>query len=221
MNNFLKVTGIVALILALLWLLVPRPSLQDQMTEMPWQIKLFDDGASKALGVHLGHSSLKDVMDIYGTPEGLSLFTAKPDGEGMSLEAYFGTVRNGPLAAKLIVVLEAEEEEMRAMAGRALTRKAGASGAYQWLLIDQDKAASQPRIVKALTYIPLYSKLDDDFFRSRFGEPASWSRIDEQSIRWFYPTQGVSILIHAEGKEVLDYVMPRDFRMPVKVESSQ
>ncbi|MBF0255809.1 MAG: hypothetical protein HQL47_04985 [Gammaproteobacteria bacterium] len=213
MNNFFKVVIPVGLILLLLWVLVPAPQVAERMNDMPWQIELFENGSSKALGIHLGQDSLEDVMRLYGPPEGMALFAATADGKDMSLEAYFGTVRNGPLAAKLVLVLEASREEMFAMGERALTRKPGPSGAYQWLLAEPDKALMQSRRIKSLTYIPLYGQLDEEFFKTRFGEPASRARVDEKVERWFYPDKGLSILIDQEGKEVLQYVMPRDFRL--------
>jgi hypothetical protein len=211
MNSFLKVVGSVALILVLLWLLVPAPEVQERMTDMPWQIETFEDGSSKVLGIHLGQDRLQDVVRLLGRPEGLALFSPTQEGNELSLEAYFGTVRNGPLAAKLVVVLEADGAEMRAMAGRAVTRKPGASGAYQWTLAEEDKLKVQERKAVALTYIPLYSKLDGEFFSTRFGEPASRSQVSDQVERWFYPQKGLSIVIDNESKEVLHYTMPRDF----------
>ena len=70
------------------------------------------------------------------------------------------------------------------------------------------------RPVRSLTYIPLYGELDAEFFRSRFGEPAAWRRIDDTSVQWFYPDRGLSILIDANSKEVLQYAQPRDFSLP-------
>jgi hypothetical protein len=217
MNSFFKVSLTVGGILLLLWLVVPTPVVESRLEHMPWQIELPGDGSSKVLGIHLGTSRLQDVIASYGAPEGIALFAAGPDGEAMTLEAYFGTVRIGPLAAKLVVMLQADEAEMRAMAGRALSRKPARSGAYQWLLAEEDKAASQTRMVTALTYIPLYSKLDEAFFRSRFGEPASFAQLDENRLRWFYPAKGLSIVIDSGGREVLHYQLPRDFNISRKL----
>jgi hypothetical protein len=213
MSNLLKVVAAAVLILALLWLMVPAPQAPQPVGGMPWQIEVFEDGSSKALGLHLGQDSLRDAVRLLGRPEGLSLFSPQAEAQAFSLEAYFGTVRNGPLAAKLVLVLDASAEQMGAMAERALTRKPGPSGAYQWLLSEEDKQLAQEYRIRALTYIPLYAELDAEFFSSRFGQPAGRRALSDQVERWFYPDRGLSIDLDAKGKEVLHYVMPRDFSL--------
>jgi len=69
-------------------------------------------------------------------------------------------------------------------------------------------------VLVGVTYIPGYSRLEEDFFRARLGEPAAWQRVDEERIRWFYPDKGLSLLIDADGKDVFEYVLPRDFVLP-------
>ena len=53
-----------------------------------------------------------------------------------------------------------------------------------------------------------------DFFRSRFGEPAAWLQENDRAVSWFYPKLGLSVLIDDEAREVLEYQPPRDFVMP-------
>jgi hypothetical protein len=115
------------------------------------------------------------------------------------------------LKGKLVVTLMAEEDQMMAMADHAIAQKATADGNRRLILAEADKAGQTARVVKALTYMPAYSKLDAAFFRSRFGEPESWERINEHAVRWFYPDKGLSLLIDAEGREVLQYAMPKDY----------
>ncbi|MGD9355778.1 MAG: hypothetical protein PVH71_03755, partial [Chromatiales bacterium] len=42
---------------------------------------------------------------------------------------------------------------------------------------------------------------------------------DEEHVQWFYPDIGMTLLLSAEGREILQYRMPRDFVMPEGVES--
>ncbi|MEO5343679.1 MAG: hypothetical protein H7842_10140 [Gammaproteobacteria bacterium SHHR-1] len=215
MKSFLKVIIPVGIILFLLLLQVmPSHSPQEQIGGLPWQIETLADGSSRALGIHLGEDNLKDAVRLLGRPEGLALFSPQTEARDLSLEAYFGTVRNGPLAAKLILVLTASQEQMRAMAERAITRKPGPSGAYQWTLSEADKQQVLAYRIRALTYIPLYAKLEPEFFSSRFGQPSARQTLDKQRERWLYPEQGLSIDINPEGQEVLHYVAPRDFVHP-------
>lgn len=219
MNGFFQVVGTVALLLTLLWFVVPTPPAPEALRDMPWQVELFEDGGSKALGIHLGQSTLEQAAALYGEVEDISLFSPKPDGQELTLEAYFGSVRTGPLAAKLVLRLDAEPEALRAMAQRALARKPGPSGSYQWVLTQPDKESAMGKTVNSLTFIPMYDNLDAVFFRDRFGEPAAWRRHDQRGMEWYYPEQGLSILIDPEGKEVLQYARPKAFKLPQDAQS--
>ena len=214
MKNFLMVVGGTALLIAAFWLFAPKPEQPLRMTNLPWQIEIFEDGTSKVLGIHIGKSRLADVMAIYGELEGIAMFTDKK--EKMSLEAYFSSIRTGPLKAKLVVTLDIAEEEMQAMAARAISREGGPSGDHKLVLTEQDQSTHGQRIVTSLAYVPSYSKLDAVFFRKQFGEPSAWQQINETSVQWFYPERGLSVLILAEGREVLQYVSPKDYSGPTE-----
>jgi hypothetical protein len=70
------------------------------------------------------------------------------------------------------------------------------------------------RRVSLMTYLPGTRKLDAEFFRDRFGEPAAWLQETNTAVSWFYPELGLSVLIDDEAREVLEYQPPRDFIMP-------
>lgn len=211
MQNFLKVAGTVGFLLLILWWVAPSPPKTDSLAGLPWQIEILDDGSSKVLGLHLGVDRLEQAMEVFGAPEGLSLFSPGPEPKNLSLEAYFGTVQNGPLTANLILTLKADQSSLIAMSQQVTDRKPGTSGSWQWKLNAQDQAAATRLMVKAITYIPHYSRLDEEFFRLRFGEPERTLVLDENTQRWLYPSKGLAILIDHKGKEVLQYLVPGDF----------
>ncbi|OGT91863.1 MAG: hypothetical protein A2286_07585 [Gammaproteobacteria bacterium RIFOXYA12_FULL_61_12] len=218
MKKFLTIMSGIGLLLVAAWFLAPKPEQPARLTDMPWQIETFEDGTSKALGVHIGKSTLADVIERYGRPEGIALFVNK---EGaMSLEAYFDSVKTGPFSAKVILTLTADPAELSALAGRAMGRDSGPSGDQRLLLAEEDKSIQSQRRISGLTYIPAYGQLDADFFRARFGEPRAWRRNSESSVSWFYPDRGLSILLDAEGKEMLQYEAPKDYRGPKEGEGS-
>lgn len=214
MKKFLIVTAGIGLLLAAVWFLTPRSEQPARLTDMPWQIEIFEDGTSRVMGIHIGKATLSDLIGRYGRPEGIALFV-NPEGI-LSLEAYFDGVRNGPFSAKLILTLVAGQSEMQALAERAVGREGGPSGDQRLLLAEGDKPLQTHRLISGLTYIPAYGQLDADFFRSRFGEPTTWRRNSETSVSWFYPERGLSILLDSEGKEILQYEAPKDYRGPTE-----
>lgn len=205
------------LLFVIIWLILPTPA-QDPgsaRTDLPWQIEVFDDGSSAVFGLHLGHDTLADAIDRFGPYEELVLFAGK-DGD-YSLEAWFGTVRFGPLKAKLVAKLQAPQAQLAELASRAVQRKGSPTGDWKLFLDPADLAQQRDRPLYALTYIPSYGGLDAAFFRKRLGEPAAWQTLEDGQVRWFYPDKGLSLLLDPKGKEVLEYVSPRAFKLPAGV----
>jgi hypothetical protein len=208
--GILAIVGI-ALIAFLLFAPPPGPDALKPRTDLPWQVSVNPDGSSRVFDIELGSATLEDAMTKFGGLEGLAVFEYK-DGP-MVLEAYFGNVQFGPLKAKVITGLEASEQELEDMRGRAIKREGTPSGDWKYPLNDALQMHAQRR-VSLITYLPGTRKLDADFFRDRFGEPAAWLQETETAVSWFYPEVGLSVLIDDEAREVLEYQPPRDFIMP-------
>lgn len=210
----LLVLGVGLALFLLIWLLVPVPEqdIGQARTDLPWQIETFDDGSSQVFGLRLYHATLADAVERLGPYEELALFESR--GGGHSLEAFFGNVSFGPLKAKVVVTLAAPANELKTLAERAQERKGSPSGDWKLLLNRADLDSQLLRPLSGLTYIPAYGGLEAEFFRQRLGEPDAWRTLEEGRVQWFYPAKGLSLLLDAEGKEVLEYVAPRDFRLP-------
>ena len=191
----------------------PGPDVMQTRTDLPWQIEVRPDGTSRVLDIDLGHATLADAIAKFGGVEGLAVFE-RSDGES-ALEAYFGTVRFGPLRAKVITTLGSQEDERRELIAQAGEREGSPSGDWKYPLSD-GPAAHADRRVTGITYIPETRNLDQTFIRQRFGEPAAELRENDQAVSWFYPDRGLSILIDDESREVFEYQAPRDFRMPAE-----
>lgn len=211
----LAVLALVVLLLGVFWLLrpAPDPDALRQRDDLPWQVQALPNGRSRVFGLELGGSTLSDAIDRFGPYEELVLFAG---GEGHhSLEAWFGNVQFGPLKAKVAVSLEADPSELRALAERAVERKGSPTGDWKLFLRPDDRRAQRERILAGITYIPAYTGLEADFFRQRLGEPAAWKTLEKGGVQWFYPSRGLSLLLNPKGKEVLEYVTPARFELPV------
>ncbi len=159
----------------------------------------------------LGSATLGDAMAKFGGVESIAVF--EPADGPLVLEAYFGNVQFGPLTAKVIVGLEASAEELTALRDHATARQGSPSGDWKYTLSDAP-ALHAARRLTLISYIPGTRKLDNEFFRERFGEPAAWLTESERAVSWFYPQLGLSIMIDEDAREVLEYLPPRDFIMP-------
>jgi hypothetical protein len=214
MKTPLTILAIVALSLGAMYLFAPEPDpeLVKARTDLPWQITVNPDGSSRVFDIDLGKATLSDAQNKFGPVENYAVFVR--DQNTSDLEAYFGNVMFGPLKAKIVVQLAASEEEKQALAERGGERESSPTGHWKYTLGKSDQALQAQRLVTAISYVPGTRSLDQDFFLERFGKPAATLQENEEAVSWFYPEKGLSVLIDNDGREVLEYVAPRDFVMP-------
>jgi len=193
---------------------IPGPDALKPRTDLPWQISVNPDGSSRVFDIELGSATLADAMTKFGGLEGLAVFERR-DGR-MALEAYFGNVQFGALKAKVVAGLKASDQELKEIRSRAINREGTPSGDWKYPLNDAPEMHLERRL-RLITYLPGTRKLDAEFFRTRFGEPAAWLQESETAVSWFYPDKGLSVLIDDEAREVLEYQPPRDFVLPAGV----
>lgn len=214
--NMTRIVGVSLIVLTVLFFLaIPNPDKTNNMEgssiDLPWNIKLHADGSTEVFKLRLGMSSLSDAIERFHEPEDIAIYKGN---HRQSLEAYFGTISLGPLKAKLIATLEASDDEIHAMLEKA-TGLALSSGADKKIeLSAADKQNALQRKLTGLTFIPKYSGLTADFFKQRLGEPQAWLRLSENAVQYFYPDKGLSIAIDSDGKEVMEYRLPADFKVP-------
>lgn len=66
--------------------------------------------------------------------------------------------------------------------------------------------------MKNLIYIPTV-QLDEETIVRRFGEPTYKIKLKTKEPGWhyLYPEKGLDLIFKEEGKEVLQYVLPKNF----------
>lgn len=177
---------------------------------MPWHVTVHDARHSEVFGVVLNETSLEQAREMFGQLDGIGLFQTE-DGQ-YNLEAYFGKVMIGPFAARLIANLDASQQELQELVEKhTIKRIKTEQGSLRWTLSTQKQEEQGIRKIKALSYIPSYGGMDDDFIESRFGQPSSRQRVDETTELWLYPDIGVRIMLDEEGKEMFEYTTPAAF----------
>lgn len=174
----------------------------------PWQIEIQPDGRSRVFGITLEQTRLDAAAKTLNRGYDLGLF--ETPGQPLTLEAFFSEVTLGGLSGKIILTLAASQAELQAMRDRAIKRKILESGDRRYVMAAPDKAAAGSRVVQALSYIP-YVDLDPDIIQARFGTPAERIRVDKTHEHWLYPDKGLDLLLDADGKELLQYVVPVRF----------
>ena len=175
----------------------------------PWQITVLPDGRSKVFGIVLGETRLKEVDKILRSRGKVALFESA---NGLSLEAYYKSVTRGGLSGSYVFTLAATNQQMEKIKNESVKKERTESNNIRH---DLDKMATdnaKEMIVKNLNYIPAV-QLDEDIIVKRFGEPAKKIKLNAENAgtHYLYPEKGLDLIYKEEGKEVLQYVAPKEF----------
>jgi hypothetical protein len=208
-NRYLLIFLLLAFLgAAVLW---PRPEGDrgaPPARGLPWQIEVLPGGASNVFGVMLGESTIGEAIGRFGRD--VEVAVVARSGETGTLEAYYDTFSAGPLMGRLVVVADLDAETIRRFRERAAKTAYMDSGARKFTLRSEDlPVARQARIV-TITFVPS-ANFDEETALKRFGAPAERVRVGEHAEHFLYPHLGLDLLLDAKGKEVLQYVAPRDF----------
>ncbi len=201
--------AVAALIVApLLYLPFAEPQQESERATLPWQIEVDANGHSTVFGFTLGVSTLGDVHTRYGSDTEIAVITPK-DGTS-SLEAFNAEARAGFITGKMVFTAELAQEAVDAMRERAPRSSHMESTTRKATLHPDDFALALQTPIRAIGFIPT-ADLDAATIVQRFGEPAVRLRSAENLEHFLYPERGLEVILDSRGKELLQYVAPRDF----------
>lgn len=202
--------AIVAALLAVPLLFPPEGGRRgDESAEgAPWQIEPLGGGEARVFGLVPGRSTLQDARRRFGPDVQVALLVAP--GEAGSLEAYYESLNAGPVRGKMILTLATSPAQRKEMLGRARKAEYMEGATRRVELAASDLAAAADLPVDAIAFIPT-AALDEQVVLQRFGAPAERIRGGAHAEHFLYPDKGLDLRLDAKGREVLQYVAPRDF----------
>lgn len=207
-HTFLSVLAVTLIALAVAMLLPPERA-PEPARQLPWQIEPTAEGSIRVFGMTLGRTTLGEAEQIAAETAEVSLFTAADTGP--VIEAYFDQVILNGLKAKMVFSLDLSEALVAEMYARGARIATMGSGTRKVTLGSEDLQQVRQAAIRSITYIPQIN-LEEQMLRSRFGAPERRVREPKsETVHWLYPAKGLDIAYHAEAKEVLQYVQPRDF----------
>jgi hypothetical protein len=213
MPNVLKALALfVAILVGLLALplfLLPEGEQAPPPTHgLPWQIEKLSAGGTRVFGLVPGRSTLKETRELLGQDVKVALVIAP--GETGSLEAFYDSVNAGGVTGKMVLTLASTPAQREGMLQRARRAEYMQSTTRRIDLAEVDLAHAQSATIEAITFIPA-ANLDEQIVLQRFGQPAERIRSGEHVEHFLYPDRGLDLILDRNGKEVLQYVAPRDF----------
>ncbi len=175
---------------------------------LPWSIETLPGGGARVFGLILGESTLADAYRTLGDDAQVALLVAP--GESGTVEAYYDSLTAGFITGKMILTLETSQPQREAILARAIKAETTQNAARRITLADTALQQLRQARIAGITFIPT-ANLSEEIVQQRFGMPAEKIRSDENATHWLYPDRGLDVRIDAKGKEVLQYVAPRDF----------
>jgi len=182
----------------------------DPNSNLPWQIELDGQGGSSVFGLKPGVSTLGDVRRKLGQEIEVAII-AEPNEVG-TLEGYYAQMPLGFVLAKMVVTLDLSPEAITAMRERALKAKHMESTTRKIMLHPDDLATAESLPVRAISVIPTVN-LDEATVVQRFGPPGERLAVSEKRVHLLYPEKGLDVVVDGDGKELLQYVAPRNFAL--------
>jgi len=193
----------------------------DPDSNLPWQITADGQGGSRVFGLQPGVSTLGDVRRRLGDEIEVAII-AEPNEIG-TLEGYFAQLPLGFVLAKMVVTVDVPDEVISAMRERALKAKHMESTTRRITLHPDDLAAANRLPIRAISVIPTVN-LDEATIVQRFGAPGERIAVSDKRTHLLYPQLGLDVMVDQGGKELLQYVAPRDFarlREPLLAETAE
>ncbi len=185
----------------------------------PWQINILADGRSRVFDVVIGETTLKEIDVILNSRPKMALFEAD---NKLSLEAYYKNISLGGMIGSFIFTLDISDEQLKKIKKESTNKKRTDNNGIRYNLDKPTSDKSKKLIVKSLIYIPS-AQLDDTTIINRFGDPAYKIKLKTKEPGWhyLYPDKGLDLIYKEEGKEVLQYVAPKEFNLLLKPLQSQ
>lgn len=202
------VLGLAVLVLPFVFSGGDRPDAARRESRAPWSIAVQPDGTSEVFGVRLGAGSLGEALTTLGNGAEIALMLTRD--RPATLEAYLESVTAGFVTGKMVLTASLPAEVTDAMQARAVKVEALPSGARRLHLAAEDRQRARDARLDAVTFIPS-ANLDEATALQRFGAPGERIRADDGSEHFLYADRGLDLVLIAEGKELLQYVAPRDF----------
>lgn len=203
------ISSVVVLVLVFLFV-NNKPGTNKPIVEAyPWQIAILPDGRSRIFGVVLEETTLKEVDALLKKRPKIALFEAN---NKLALEAYYKNVSLGGMIGSFILTLDASDKQLNSIKQGSHKHKPAENSGKRYEL---DKLASDSAknfVVKNLIYIPTV-QLDEGVIIKRFGKPAHKIKLKTKEVGWhyLYPEKGLDLIYKEEGKEILQYVLPKNF----------
>lgn len=178
---------------------------------LPWQIELDANGNSRVFDLQLGVSTFAEAIERHSRASSqFELAILAKTGQESALEAYNSYFRAGPIQGKLILVLATDAQELALLQQNAASSKALDNGTHKHSLGAEGLQRARQLHIRSISLAPA-ARLDAEMLTRRFGQAQTVIQTSASSQHYLYPAKGLDILVDSDGKDLLQYVAPKQF----------
>jgi hypothetical protein len=184
--------------------LAPKEDTFNQ-AHLPWNASFDEQTRLNALGVVLNHSTLKELIDLYGRDIEVKLFEM-PDGE-RTAEAYIHSAYIGSIHGSLVIKLAMTEDELNRYYDRGARTTISKQGAREVQLNNEDTLALFNYPINEITLVPR-RRLTEQAIEKRFGKPDRFTQSEEGMTSLYFDDKGLELILIEKGNDILRYRQP-------------
>ena len=170
---------------------------QNQLNNMPWEIKHLDNGALKVFGVTLGKTSIHEANQIFSRFADTRLQVKNIDNKPTyQLLAHYNDLTIGGVLSHIVIVYQIEHTELKSIYD---SLNISTDNSNINTLYSVSKKTETKHLNTAVAKIIYTPEIDFDLMmiRQRFGPPSDELKLNNDETILSYPKLGLKIYIAA------------------------
>ncbi|MEE9492294.1 MAG: hypothetical protein V3W04_02795 [Gammaproteobacteria bacterium] len=188
--------------------LASREPQEREVTGLPWQVEILQDGHTRIFGVIPGQDTLGDAIRQLGKEYKTGIMVTAE--ESVALEVFYSRYTAGILSGKLVLGSSLDKATLLEMINRSPKTDYLGSGSRKYQISQKDLETVMASRMTSITFIPL-TGLDKGIVMSRFGQAEEMIEDEWLNTHYLYPSMGLDVTIMNQGKDLLQYVAPESF----------
>lgn len=184
--------------------IAPKQETLNQ-SHLPWNAGFDEQQRLNALGITLNHSTLKDLIALYGRDIEVKLF--EMPGAERTAEAYIHSAYIGSIHGSLVIKLAMSDDELDRYYDRGARTTISKQGAREVQLNNEDTLALFNYPINEITLVPR-RRLTEQAIEKRFGQADRVDQSEEGMKSLYFNDKGLELILIEKGNDILRYSQP-------------
>ncbi len=204
-----RISLIIVLVMSVfVWMLFFLTAENQSSQYYPWDISTNARGHLQVFGLTIDETSIIQAKRQLRANAKIALLESTD--QQLSLELDLGEHTFGIISGRLLANIDLDEAQKQELKKNNVKATRLDSGTIKMSLEHNDAIALLDRPINGLTFIP-YGDFTVASILKFFGKPNQRIREKNQIEHFLYPEKGLEVILDDNGKEVFQYVSPKNF----------